>query len=135
MVVSEGGGSADFTLHPGQKLPGPDSVALPYISRRERAQYFPGSAPAVVQSFAEQCEALAAEKDALYGGAWQRQGYMGNMARVLSKIERLREMVWRDGELSEGTTDETIIDTLRDLSNIAAFMAENINNGNRWGEK
>lgn len=105
-----------------------------YLPTPEKPRHLPGSAPAVVQRFASECEALAAEKDALYGGAWQRQGYMGNMARVLSKVERLRNMVWGD-VTPEGTPEETVLDTLRDLANLCAFMSENVQNDNRWGER
>jgi hypothetical protein len=80
--------------------------------------------------------ALVRKKDETYGGAWQRQGYMGNMARILSKTARLENMVWRDQtEVNEapGEADESVMDTLHDLMALCAFMADNIEEGNRWG--
>lgn len=78
---------------------------------------------------------LVREKDKAYGGAWQQQGYMGNLARIMSKTARLQSMMWRDDpdryHLDE--MGESITDTLHDLMALAAFMATNIEEENRWG--
>lgn len=86
---------------------------------------------------------LVRKKDAAYGGAWQKQGYMGNLARIMSKTARLENIVWKDGspefgvDLEGGGFDpmaETVLDTLHDLMALCAFMASNIEEGNRWGK-
>lgn len=73
-----------------------------------------------------------AEKDFAYGAAWKRQGWMGNLARVMSKTERLKAMLWKDLALrdSEGPQD-----TALDLVAIASFFYLNYVNQNKWGEE
>lgn len=70
-------------------------------------------------------------KDRQYGGAWREQGWMGNLARIMSKTARLRNMLWRDYALSDAA--EPVRDTLQDLMNLCVFMLLNLNGGNRWG--
>lgn len=88
-------------------------------------------------AYAEAVQALVRVKDKAYGGAWQKQGYMGNLARILSKAERLQQLMWSDhnpfDQMSELEEEETVVDTLKDLMALAAFMAANIEDGNRWG--
>lgn len=87
-------------------------------------------------SFFNECVDLMMKKDALYGGAWKAQGYMGNVARVLSKVERLKNLLWRDGiPDTDKETEETIEDTLQDLVNLAFFTRSNYQSGNRWGDR
>jgi hypothetical protein len=92
-----------------------------------------------VIAFTAYCEAvteLVRRKDAAYGGAWQKQGYMGNLARILSKAERLKNMCWTDDNPAEFPIeghDESVLDTLKDLMALCAFMGANIEDGNRWG--
>lgn len=87
---------------------------------------------------------LLAAKDANYGGAWRRQGYMGNLARVLSKAARLENMMWRDREepptvhgseyVAQAELDnEAIADTIIDLAALVAFLHANLASENRWG--
>lgn len=80
-------------------------------------------------------------KNEQYGEAWRHQGYMGNLARIQSKCSRLREMLWKDPDgngypLPANYTrdDEAIVDTLLDLINLAAMMAVNWEENNRWGK-
>jgi hypothetical protein len=74
-----------------------------------------------------------------YGNSWQHQGYMGNIGRVLSKADRLKEMLWRDGTWvgTGGDEDreetESVADTLLDIGPLAAFAVANLQEGNRWG--
>lgn len=74
-----------------------------------------------------------------YGNSWQHQGYMGNIGRVLSKADRLKETTWRDQRPDDSEVDspdranESILDTLLDLGPLAAFAIANIDEGNRWG--
>jgi len=72
-------------------------------------------------------------KEKTYRGAWKRQGYMGNLARILSKVARLEAMLWRDRERSEGQLRESVEDTVLDLMALCAFFLENWSAGNRWG--
>jgi hypothetical protein len=96
----------------------------------------PAGAVIAFLAHADAVHQLVRQKDKAYGGAWEKQGYMGNLARVLSKTERLKNMVWKDlAEKYEepGSEDETVLDTLHDLMALCAFMATNIEEGNRWG--
>lgn len=70
-------------------------------------------------------------KARIYGEAFRSQGYMGNMARVLSKVARLRNMVWTD--IEKRPPEETLEDTLLDLINLAGFMLINLTERNKWG--
>lgn len=90
----------------------------------------PTTADELRDVFQESVE-LAKAKDQGYGAAWRAQGYVGNLARVLSKAERLRNLAWRD-EPAEGAL-EAVEEELRDIINIAAFALVNVRQGNRWG--
>lgn len=105
----------------------------------------PVVAPEAVIAFTAHADAtlaLVREKDKAYGGAWQKQGYMGNLSRIMSKTARLENMMWRDGgpdvsvamdgsDADPGT--EHVLETLHDLMALCAFMASNIEEGNKWG--
>lgn len=100
----------------------------------------PPSAPAVASDFFQGCVELARTKDKSYGGAWRRQGYMGNLSRILSKAARLENMAWSDNpDLGENgilaESEESLEDTLKDLANLASFMYANMREGNRWGAR
>ena len=75
---------------------------------------------------------LAVKKNAAYGSAWRSQGWMGNIARMMSKVARLRSMCWKDfpTEDAEETTDDTALD----LINLSAFFLINKGDRNRWGQ-
>lgn len=95
--------------------------------------------PTITQEFLvwfNECVLLMDNKSVAYGNAWRAQGYMGNLARVMSKTERLRNMLWNDDNGFVGTEAETesVGDTLRDLCNLATFMWLNYRDGNRWGQ-
>jgi hypothetical protein len=105
----------------------------------ERDQNWPGSALAVWQGHADAVLALLKQKQA-YGNSWQTQGYMGNIGRILSKSDRLRNMMWGDyygtkeNPTAEGNPEaESVLDTLYDLSALCAFAIANLEEGNRWG--
>jgi hypothetical protein len=78
-----------------------------------------------------ECRTLAAQKSKGYGDAWRQQGYMGNLARVLSKSARLRNLAWRDGIADEQAVEAELLDII----NIAAMGLTNLRAGNRWGEQ
>lgn len=90
-------------------------------------------------AFSPEVRRIIEAKSKGYGSAWQVQGYMGNLARVLSKSSRLKNILWNDntGDHSDGEEVhpqyESLQDTLRDLAALCAFMASNIEEGNRWG--
>lgn len=81
----------------------------------------------------EKCLNLQIRKGFTYGDTWRSQGYMGNVGRVLGKASRLRQMVWGDFQIE--SSDETRMDTLGDMINIAAFAIINMNDDNKWGDK
>lgn len=68
-----------------------------------------------------------------YGDAWRSQGEMGNVARVLSKVSRIKQMVWRAHPIEDA--EETVRDTLIDLICLAAFAIINREDHNRWGNQ
>lgn len=74
---------------------------------------------------------LHERKSAGYGNAWWEQGSMGNLARVLSKAARLKNMLWRDMPLADSS--ESVTDTALDLINLGGFFIMNTRDGNRWG--
>jgi hypothetical protein len=111
---------------------------LPIVPAPEREQFWPGSAEGVWQGHADAVQALLKTKQA-YGNAWREQGYMGNLARIMSKASRLRNMLWRDGTWvgtggeESAEEKESAVDTLLDLSALCALMAANLEDENRWG--
>lgn len=78
---------------------------------------------------------LAKAKNESYGDAWRKRGYMGNLARVLNKSDRLQNMMWQDNGDAPEAFSESVEDTLIDLINISAFMYINLREGNRWGSQ
>lgn len=113
------------------------------VPTKPQEQFWPGSACSVWQGHADAVLALLKAKQG-YGNAWQEQGYMGNLARILSKASRLKNMLWRDQEdgpdtpttgdqWSADVDGETVLDTLYDLSALCALAIANIEEGNRWG--
>jgi hypothetical protein len=78
-----------------------------------------------------QCVNLQKKKGSTYGEAWRGQGYMGNVARVLSKASRLKNMLWRDMEIA--SSEESVTDTAQDMINLLAFFLINKIEGNKWG--
>lgn len=89
---------------------------------------------AVAQVFQE-CLRLIEKKTPGYGRAWQEQGWMGNLARIMSKNSRLKNMLWR-GRLNQmQSADEPIEDTALDLINLCAFFLINRHIDNEWGTR
>lgn len=83
-------------------------------------------------SLFEECLKLQDQRSSFYGEAWRSSGYMGNLGRVLSKVARLKNMMWKDyGE--ERAAEESTEDTLLDLINLSAFMLLNKRAHNKWG--
>jgi hypothetical protein len=70
-------------------------------------------------------------KNRLYGDAWRSQGYMGNLARIMSKVSRLKNMLWGDEEMNDAK--EPVEDTFYDMINLSVFSLLNRGQGNRWG--
>lgn len=84
----------------------------------------------LLEVFAE-CIVLQRRKTQTYGDAWRSQGEMGNVARVLSKVARLRKMLWTSNQIA--SHDEPVEDNLLDLINLAGFTIINRRDGNKWG--
>lgn len=74
---------------------------------------------------------LAHVKTQTYGGAWRQQGSVGNLARILSKVARLKNMCWRDTPIED--FEEPVLDNALDLVNLSAFFTINHLAHNRWG--
>lgn len=79
----------------------------------------------------DDCVNLFWEKNQQYENAWREQGWMGNLARILSKSARLKAMLWRDLHVQHA--EETVEDTARDLVNLAVMFLLNRGQENRWG--
>jgi len=111
----------------------------PVFSAAGRPVHATDTIPAVQawDAFTAQVRDLIIKKSAGYGDAWQQQGYMGNLARILSKAARLENMLWRDYTLETAQIDggEAAMDTLQDLGALCAFMIANLDEGNRWGRQ
>lgn len=76
---------------------------------------------------------LAHKKNISYGDAWRRQGWMGNLARMMSKMSRIKHMLWRDHDLQ--SAEESATDTAIDLINITGFLVINRSETNKWGNR
>lgn len=87
-------------------------------------------------AYAAQVRDTIIRKSQGYGDAWQEQGYMGNLARVLSKASRLKNVAWKD-EVNPldppEIHDELLADTIVDLGALCAFLLANVEAVNRWG--
>ena len=138
--VGKRGNPCDYVMTEEDKLPCARGQEANIHQVHRRVLDAPShSATPATEAFVAHSDAvleIVRKKDAAYGGAWQRQGYMGNLARIMSKTERLKNMMWRDDALSDDLPeghDESVMDTLHDLMALAAFMASNLEEGNRWG--
>jgi hypothetical protein len=89
-----------------------------------------------VQKVLDEALELARAKNEAYGDSWRKRGYMGNLARIFSKADRLENMVWQDDhDTDHEGQSESVEDTLLDLVNLAAFALVNAREGNRWGKR
>lgn len=89
-----------------------------------------------VLAVAEQCEAMLNtvwRKAQMYGPAWREQGYMGNLARIMSKTSRLKNMLWRNMALE--SSEEPVTDTAQDLMALTAMFLANRQENNGWGDR
>lgn len=101
-------------------------VVLPESMRATEAQ---ATVLALAQVFNEAL-IVAHGKNGHYGDAWRRQGWMGNLARIQSKVQRLTHMLWRDHDLDDA--NEPVRETAIDLINIAGFFIVNRNDQRKW---
>lgn len=65
---------------------------------------------------------LFQQKDAGYGGSWQKDGLNGAFLNLKRKWDRL-EHIFKKGELFEESSVENIDDTMMDLENYAAMFS------------
>jgi hypothetical protein len=94
----------------------------------------PDAIPADLWRHVEEQLALIVDKSQGYGQAWRTQGYMGNIGRLLSKMERLRNLAWHEVADGDDLRDEEAIrEELVDIANIALFGITNLDNDNVWG--
>jgi hypothetical protein len=71
------------------------------------------------------------DRDRRYGDGWKRRGWLGNVADIIRKGERVRSMFWDSTEYD--IVDDP--DDLFDLINYAAFAIRNSWRGNRTGSE
>lgn len=88
---------------------------------------------AILDKTMEKVRDLMANKSKAYGDAWRRQGYMGNLARILSKAARLENLLWRDRRGQAEVLEESVEDTVLDLIALCVFFRENWLTGIPWG--
>lgn len=89
-----------------------------------------------IEAFVGQLERVVQivwDKNKQYGDAWREQGWMGNVARILSKSARIKNMLWADFVLSDA--NESVEDTLQDLVALSVFCLLNRGQENRWGNR
>jgi len=79
----------------------------------------------------DQAMIVAHNKGFAYGPAWRHQGWMGNFARMMSKLARLKHMCWREHSIE--SAEEPVSDNAIDLINITGFFIVNRSEGNQWG--
>ncbi len=75
--------------------------------------------------------AIALQRNRFYDDSWRKQGWMGNLNRILTKADRLRAMLWREAPMQDSS--EPVEDTYLDLINLAAMANINHREGNTWG--
>jgi hypothetical protein len=73
-------------------------------------------------------------KNMMYRDSWREQGWRGNVARILSKVSRIKAMLWGSVTWQSFDGDEPVEDTLRDLSLLCMFAIINRSHDNEWGE-
>lgn len=89
---------------------------------------------ATAESFANECDKvlqIVLRKNEDYGAAWRDQGWMGNVARILSKTSRLKSLLWQD--FQRETSSESVDDTVQDLIALCVFFLLNRGVENKWG--
>lgn len=84
--------------------------------------------------FAEAAE-LFQSKNAAYGDSWRHNGWRGNLSRIMEKAGRLRNMLWRDGNVLLNGGKEHPRETALDMINTLAFMIANMDDGVEWGHE
>lgn len=112
-----------------------ESKTLPVLeSWRGRPVQASDTIPAVAawDAFSAQVRDTIVRKSQGYGNAWQEQGYMGSVARILSKAARIKNLVWREPNI-DFKEEESAQDTLVDLAALCAFATANMEESNQWG--
>lgn len=78
---------------------------------------------------------IASQKNQDYADAWREQGWRGNLARILSKSARLKNMLWRRDSSFLNGGQETVRETALDQINTLAFFIINLDDGREWGHE
>jgi hypothetical protein len=93
-----------------------------------------------VVEFYDHCLAKYLNKAPRYKQAWKKLGASGNLVRVLSKAERLKNMYWGRSRKELAIDDigaeflADLEDNLLDIPNLCAFMRINIFQDNSHGQ-
>lgn len=78
---------------------------------------------------------VMSEKNSSYQDAWQEQGWRGNLARIMSKVTRLRNMLWRNNVSLLNGDKEHPRETLLDVINCCVFAILNLDDEREWGHE
>lgn len=78
---------------------------------------------------------VMSEKNSSYQDAWQEQGWRGNLARIMSKVSRLRNMLWRNNVSLLNGDKEHPRETLLDVINCCVFAILNLDDEREWGHE
>lgn len=88
----------------------------------------------VEEVFAEAAR-LFASKNVHYGDSWRDQGWRGNISRILEKAKRLKNMLWRGGNVLLNGSSEHPRETMLDMINTLAFAIINMDDDVEWGSE
>lgn len=87
-----------------------------------------------VEAVFQEALALFRQKNESYGDSWRRQGWRGNLSRILEKADRLRTMLWNAKSITMAG-DESTRQTALDMLNSLAFFIINTDGGVEWGNE
>lgn len=88
----------------------------------------------VEEVFAEAAR-LFESKNRAYGDSWRQNGWRGNISRIFEKAGRLRNMLWRGGNVLLNGGNEHPRETMLDMLNTLAFAIINMDDGVEWGSE
>lgn len=88
----------------------------------------------VEEVFAEAAR-LFESKNRAYGDSWRQNGWRGNISRIFEKAGRLRNMLWRGGNVLLNGGNEHPRETMLDMLNTLAFAIINMDDDVEWGHE
>lgn len=88
-----------------------------------------------IEAIFTEAATLFKSKNAAYGDSWRHNGWRGNLSRIMEKTGRLRNMLWRDGNVLLNGGKEHPRETALDMINTLAFMIANMDDGVEYGHE